>query len=83
VEAPNVISLPVAVAASDHALADLVSAIELVASGQARRVVLSGIAGVEEVAAEALVCAQAAHVEFRLQRTRPARPAVVVGPVEA
>jgi hypothetical protein len=83
VEAPNVISLPVAVAASDHALADLVSAIELVATGRARRVVLAGIPGVEEVAAEALVCAQAAHVAFRLQRTPPTRTAVVVGPREA
>ena len=39
------IRLPVAYQAAEHALADLVAAIELVASGQARRVVISGIPG--------------------------------------
>lgn len=86
VEAAPVIRLPVAFAASDHALADLVSAFELVASGQGRRFVLAGIPGVEGIAAEALAYAQAAHVAFRLERTpRTPRtpPAAIVGPVEA
>lgn len=82
-EAPRVVRLPVAIAASDHALADVVSAIELVASGLARRVVLAGIPGVEDVAAEALIYAQAARVRFRLERSSQAPPAVIVGPVEA
>ena len=82
-EAPPVIRLPVALAASDLVIADLVSAVELVASGRARRVVLAGIAGVEDVAGEALAYAQAAHVGFRLERKPGARPAGIVGPVEA
>jgi hypothetical protein len=82
VETSSVIRLPVAYQAADHALADLLAAIELVAGGQARRVVISGVPGVEAVAGEALLHAQAAHVAFCLRRTPGAQPAVVVGPLE-
>jgi len=83
VETTDMIRLPVAYHAAEHALADLVAAIELVAEGQARRVVISGIPGVEAVAAEALLHAQAAHVAFCLRRMPGAAPAVVVGPRES
>ena len=83
-ETPRLIHLPVEHQAADHVLADLVAAIELVAGGGARRVVLAGLPGVEAVAAEALGYAQAAHVAFSLSRTPGTPvPAVVVGPLEA
>jgi len=79
-----VIRLPVEYQASDRVLAELVAAIELVAGGGARRVVLSGLPGVEAVAADVLGRAQAAHVAFSLRRTSGSQaPAVVVGPLEA
>lgn len=78
------IRLPVEHQASEHVLADLVAAIELVASGAARRVVLAGLPGVEAVAAEALAYAQAAHVAFSLRRAPGSEaPAVVIGSLEA
>jgi hypothetical protein len=78
----DVIRLPIAYRADEHALAELVAAIELVASGRARRVVVSGIPSVDAVAGEALLDAQAAHVTFCLRRTPGHAPAVVVGPLE-
>ncbi len=78
----SVIRLPVAYQAADHALADLVAAIELVADGHARRVVISGVPGIEAVAGEALRHARTAHVAFCLRRTPGIPPAVVVGPLE-
>jgi hypothetical protein len=76
--------LPVEHQAADHLLADVVAAIELVADGVAQRVVLSGMPGIQAVAAEALACAQAAHVGFALRRsTGGQEPAVVVGPRRA
>ncbi len=83
-ELAPVILLPVEFQAPDHLLGDLVAAIQLVASGVARRVVLTGLPGVESVAAEALVHAQAAHVRFALTRSSAKdAPSVVVGPLEA
>jgi hypothetical protein len=80
----RVVRLPVEFQAADHVLADLLAAIELVAGGGARRVVLAGLPGVESVAAEALACARAAHVAFSLGRAPDAEaPTVVVGPLEA
>jgi hypothetical protein len=84
VETTRVIRLPVEHQAADHVLADLVAAIELVAGGGARRVVLAGIPGIEAVAGEAIPYAQAAHVGFALRRSPGGQePAVVVGPREA
>jgi len=84
VEPSRITLLPVDFQAPDHLLGDLDAAIALVASGAARRVVLAGLAGVESVAAEALVHAQAAHVRFTLARSSLAEvPSVVVGPLEA
>jgi hypothetical protein len=82
VETTDVIRLPVAYQAAEPALAEIVAAIELVASGQAGRVVISGVQGVEAAAGEALQRAQAAHVAFCLRRTPGSVPAVVVGPRE-
>jgi hypothetical protein len=82
VQTADVIRLPVAYQAAEHALAELVAAIELVASGRARRVTVSGIPGVDSVASEALLDAQAAHVAFCLRRSPGHAPAVVVGPLE-
>jgi hypothetical protein len=84
VETSRVILLPVEYQAADHVLGDLVAAIELVACGGARRVVLAGLPGVEAVAGEALGYAQAAHVRFRLARSEGSTaPDIVVGPLEA
>jgi transposase len=84
VEPTHVIRLPVEYQAPDLTLADLTAAIELVASGGARRVVLAGLPGVETVAAAALAHAQAAHVRFALSRDDGMGvPSVVVGPLEA
>jgi hypothetical protein len=82
VETTDVIRLPVGYQATEPALAEIVAAIELVAEGGARRVVISGIPGVEAVAGEALLHAQAAHVALCLRRPPGAAPAVVVGPRE-
>jgi hypothetical protein len=69
---------------SERTLLDIVAAIELVAAGGARRVVLSSLPDPELVAVEALAHAQAAGVRFSLSRgPEGGLPAVVVGPVEA
>lgn len=62
---------------------DVWTAIELVASGAARRVVLAGIPGVEDLAAEAIARAQRAHVALSLVRSQGSPPAIVVGPRDA
>jgi hypothetical protein len=83
VEPSRVVRLPVDFQAPDHLLGDMIAAIDLVASGVARRVVLGGLRGVESVAADALLAAQAQHVRFSLARTEAhGVPAVIVGPVE-
>ncbi len=82
-EPSRVVRLPVDFQAPDHLLGDMIAAIDLVASGVARRVVLAGLQGVEAVAAQALLVAQAEHVRFSLARTNATdMPAVIVGPVE-
>ena len=82
-EHPHPTLLPVAVAmATDRALAELLAAIELVASGMARRVHVTGLAGLDEVAAQALVRAQLAGVRFTLTRDRPDTVTAIVGPRE-
>ena len=68
---------------ADRTLRDLVAAIDLVAGGGARRVVLSNLPDLELVAAEALAHAQGAGLPFSLSRgAAGARPAAVVGPIE-
>jgi hypothetical protein len=67
----------------DRELADVAAAIQLVATGGARRVTLSALRRPEEIAPDALALAQAAGVRFALQRARPHGPAtLVIGPVE-
>jgi hypothetical protein len=81
VDTPRLIRLPAI--EFDKELADVAAAIALVAGGGARRVTLSGLRRSEEIAADALALAQAAGVEFALQRARrDGPPAIVVGPVE-
>ena len=78
-DAPRPIRLPTT--AYDQELADVAAAIQLVATGSARRVTLSGLQHPDEIAADALALAQAAGVLFALQRDRRNGPAtVVVGP---
>lgn len=78
----RLIRLPIA--DFDRELADVAVAIQLVATGGARRVTLSGLRRSQEIAPEALALAQAAGVRFALQRDRQDGPAtIVVGPVEA
>jgi hypothetical protein len=69
--------------AADRALAELVAAIELVASGVATRVHVTGLAGLDEVAAQGLVRAQQAGVRFTLTRHPPDIVTAIVGPHEA
>jgi hypothetical protein len=82
-EASRVIPLPGSRLVPGRLAGDLRSAIELVAAGAARRVVLAGIPGIEEIAPEALAWAQGAHVAFRLVRSPGALPTAIVGPLEA
>jgi hypothetical protein len=84
VDHPRPIVLPVAVPlAADRALAELFAAIELVARGVATRVHVTGLAGLDEIAAQALVQAQLAGVRFTLTRDRPDSVTAIVGPREA
>jgi len=77
------IQLPVAVPIeADRALAELHAAIELVAGGMAARVHVTGLAGLDEVAAQTLVRAQAAGVRFTLTRDEPDTVTAIVGPRE-
>lgn len=68
---------------SERTLLDIVAAIELVAAGMARRVVLASLPDPTLVAPEALALAQAAGVPFRLDRDPESGGAivVVVGPL--
>ena len=80
---PRPTLLPVAVPlAADRALDELLAAIELVARGVATRVHVTGLAGVDEVAAQALVRAQLAGVRFTLTRDQPDTVTAIVGPRE-
>jgi hypothetical protein len=84
VDHPRPTLLPVAVPpAADRALAELFAAIELVARGVATRVHVTGLAGLDEVAAQALVRAQLAGVRFTLTRDQPDTVTAIVGPREA
>jgi hypothetical protein len=84
VDHPRPTLLPVAVPlAADRALDELLAAIELVARGVATRVHVTGLAGVDEVAAQALVRAQLAGVRFTLTRDQPDTVTAIVGPREA
>lgn len=66
---------------TERTLLDIVAAVRLVAAGAARRVVLAALPEPELVAAEALVHAQAAAVEFRVVSGGGGQPAaVIVGP---
>ena len=75
--------LPVAVAReADRALTELLAGIELVSRGVATRVHVTGLAGLEDVAASALVHAQAAGVRFTLIRDQPGSVSATIGPRE-
>ncbi len=78
----RLIRLPIA--DFDRELADVAVAIQLVATGRARRVTLTGLLRSEKIAAQALALAQAAGVRFTLQRERRnGPPTIVVGPIDA
>ena len=81
---PRVIRLPAV--RSDVAgdlLEELYGAIELVASGTARRIVLAAFPGIEDVAAAALARAQAAGVAFSLSHDTDDAVTVHIGPRQA
>jgi hypothetical protein len=66
---------------ADRALVELDAAIDMVALGLARRVHVTGLAGLEAVAAVALSRAQAAGVAFALSRDGgPETLSAIVGP---
>ena len=76
------IRLPSARAAlSEDLLEELYGAIELVASGAARKIVLAAFPGIEDVAAGALARAQRAGVRFAVSRDGEA-VTVHIGPRE-
>lgn len=82
-EIPQPIRLPVAtIAANERDLSEIVAAIELVVRGAATRVTVAGLEDPQVVAADGLVVAQRAGVEFRLARD-PETDAIriVVGPI--
>jgi len=84
VDHPRPTLLPVAVPlAADRVLTELYAAIELVARGVATRVHVTGLGCLDEVAAQALVRAQAAGVRFALTRDQPDTVTAIVGPREA
>lgn len=60
---------------------EVFAAIDMVAGGAAPRVAIANLAGADDVAAEALVAAQAAGVAFRLVREGRGRAMIVVGPI--
>ena len=68
-------------ALGEDLLEELYGAIDLVASGAARRIVLAAFPGVEDVAAGALAHAQGAGVAFALSRDGEA-VTVHIGPRE-
>ncbi|HEU0235634.1 MAG TPA: hypothetical protein VFR14_04230 [Candidatus Limnocylindrales bacterium] len=82
-DTPRPIRLPAATRAeADRELAEVAAAVELVARGVARRVVLVGLEELAALAGDALVIAQQAGVRFALQR-EPGRSGTVlaiVGP---
>lgn len=85
-DTPRPIRLPAATQAeADRELAEVAAAVELVARGLARRVVLVGFEDVEAIAGAALVIAQRAGVRFALQRdsARPGVALAIVGPRES
>jgi hypothetical protein len=79
---PSIRRLDVAgAAAAADARVELSAAIELVAAGRARRVLLSGLPDVEAAAAEALARAQREDVAFGLRRDAASGSiTVVIGP---
>lgn len=83
-EAQPPVPLPVAATrAADRALAEIDAAIDMVALGLAARVHVTGLGGLEDVAAVALSRAQAAHVRFALSRDGgPTSLTAIIGPRE-
>ena len=82
-DTPRPIRLPAATRAeADREMAEVAAAVELVARGVARRVVLVGLEEVAALAGEALVIAQQAGVRFALQRESGGSGTVraIVGP---
>jgi hypothetical protein len=81
VDHPRPIPLPSVIALeADRALTELLAGIELVRRGLATRVHVTGLAGLEEIAARALVRAQAAGVRFTLNRDAPDSVSATIGP---
>jgi hypothetical protein len=82
VDSPHIIRLPsLRHESSEDLLEEVNAAIDLVASGAVRRIVLAAFAGVEDVAAGALAHAQRAGVAFGLSRDGEA-VSVHIGPRE-
>ena len=62
---------------------EVIAAVDLVASGAVRRIVLAAFPGVEDVAAGALAYAQGIGVAYRLSRDDTGAVTVHIGPREA
>ena len=83
-ETPRLFRVPVGESSEvDRARAEISAAIELVALGSARRVVLACIAAVDAVAGEGRDQARTAGVQFSTQRDSvTGAVSVVIGPLE-
>ncbi|HEU4671586.1 MAG TPA: hypothetical protein VFS32_01680 [Candidatus Limnocylindrales bacterium] len=80
-ESPRLFRLPAAVSSERAAAtAELVAAVELVASGAARRVTIQGLDELEAVASVGLARARANGVAFAVMRDADGRAHVLVGP---
>lgn len=84
-EASRPIQLPAAEAATrERGELEITAAIELVARGAARRVIVSGLRDAATLAPDALASAQAEGVDFALARDpETGAVSVVVGPLTA
>jgi hypothetical protein len=63
-------------------LYEVTAAVDLVASGVVRRIVLAAFPGVEDIASDALAYAQGSGVAFRLSRDESGSVTVHIGPRE-
>lgn len=81
VETLRPIQLPVSASIdAERALAEIEGGIELVVRGLARRVHITGLAGLDDVAAQGLASAQAAGVRFVLAREVSGAVSAIIGP---
>jgi hypothetical protein len=81
VDAPRVFRLPATITSErERATAEVLAAVDLVASGAARRVTIQGLEQLEGVLGVGLARAQAHGIAFAVQRDGDGSVHIVVGP---